>query len=50
MIKQSTLQQAKKAHRQSLLSTLEHRLEIARTKGQDSLVNQLEAEKRYYLN
>lgn len=34
-------------HRQSLLKNLQHRLEIARANGDESLVQQLEAEAKY---
>jgi len=50
MIKQETLKNARKAHRSTLLKTLEHRLEVARANGQTALVDQLEAERRYYLS
>ena len=35
-------------HRANILKSLEHRLEVARAKGQKSLVQQLEAERSYY--
>lgn len=49
MINQTTVENARQAHRNSLLETLERRLEVAKSNGQTALVNQLEAEKRYYL-
>lgn len=49
MINQQLTETAKKAHRANLLKSLEHRLEVARNQGQTALINQLEAEKRYYL-
>ena len=36
------------AHRINILKSLEHRLQVARSKGNRSLVEQLEAEKSYY--
>ncbi|WP_308254200.1 hypothetical protein [Geminocystis sp. GBBB08] len=48
MINQKTVESARQAHRNSLLQTLEHRLEVAKSKGQTALVAQLEAEKSYY--
>jgi hypothetical protein len=45
--RQQTLTQAASAHRESLKRNLLHRLEVARTVGNDSLVNQLEAEAHY---
>ncbi|MEL4898224.1 arginine synthesis PII-interacting regulator PirA [Crocosphaera sp. Alani8] len=35
-------------HRSNILKSLEHRLQVAKTKGQSRLVQQLEAEKSYY--
>ncbi len=35
-------------HRANILKSLEHRLEVARAKGKNHLVEQLEAEKSYY--
>ncbi len=40
--------QAAQAHRASILKSLEHRLEMARAKGDENLVRQLEAEFNYY--
>jgi hypothetical protein len=45
--RQQTLTQAASAHRESLKRNLLHRLEVARTLGNDRLVNQLEAEAHY---
>jgi hypothetical protein len=39
---------AQEAHKQSILRSLEHRLEVARAKGDDNLVRQIEAEIRYF--
>ncbi len=50
MMNQTTVTNAKKAHRSTLIKTLEHRLEVAKANGQTALVDQLEAEKRYYLS
>ncbi|BAZ89347.1 hypothetical protein NIES932_08230 [Raphidiopsis curvata NIES-932] len=47
----SRSQAAKKAeqvHKQNILKNLEHRLEAARTKGDESLIRQLEAEQASY--
>ena len=49
MINQNIIENARQAHRTTLLKTLEHRLEVAKAKGQTALVDQLEAEKSYYL-
>lgn len=35
-------------HRANILKSLEHRLQVARSKGQSSLIQQLEAERNYY--
>lgn len=46
----SRLEAAKKArelHKQSILKSLEHRLEVARSKGDENLVRQIEAEINY---
>ena len=50
MIKLQSLEKARKVHNRNILKTLEHRLQVAKTKGQTALVAQLEAEKNYYLN
>jgi hypothetical protein len=51
MFKRNSKQQESKEaalnHRQSLIKNLEHRLEVARAKGDETLVNQLEAEAKY---
>lgn len=47
---QSKLQSARRArevHRQSIQRSLEHRLEVARAKGDETLIRQLEAEMSY---
>lgn len=41
------LKEAAANHRQSLIKSLEHRLEVARAKGDETLIRQLEAEARY---
>lgn len=43
------IEATRQTHRASLLKSLERRLEVAKANGQTKLVNQLEAEKRYYL-
>lgn len=45
--RQQTLTQAASAHRDTLQKNLQHRLEIARSQGNDKLVRQLEAEAAY---
>ncbi len=40
-------QEAASTHRDSLLKSLQHRLEVARANGDDALVRQLEAEANY---
>ncbi len=37
-----------KVHQGNILKSLEHRLEVARAKGETNLIQQLEAEKRYF--
>lgn len=37
---------AREVHRQNLKKILEHRLEVARSKGDENLIRQLEAEMR----
>ncbi|PAX51025.1 hypothetical protein CK510_27090 [Brunnivagina elsteri CCALA 953] len=39
---------AQEAHKQNILRSLEHRLEVARAKSDDNLVRQIEAEIRYF--
>lgn len=41
-------QQAAAAHRANIQKSLEHRLQVARAKGDAQLIRQLEAEKQYY--
>lgn len=45
--RQRSLTKAVAAHRETLQKNLQHRLEIARTAGNDKLVRQLEAEAAY---
>jgi hypothetical protein len=42
-----TVRKAREAHRESIQKSLEHRLEVARAKGDEQLIRQLEAEIRY---
>lgn len=42
------VKQAAEAHRQSIQKSLQHRLEVARAKGDESLVRQLEAEMNHF--
>jgi hypothetical protein len=39
---------AKEAHKQNIQRDIERRLQVARAKGDDKLVRQLEAEMRYF--
>ncbi|WP_373481208.1 hypothetical protein [Geminocystis sp.] len=48
MINTQNIESARQAHRTTVLKTLEHRLEVAKSKGQNTLIAQLEAEKSYY--
>jgi hypothetical protein len=50
MIMNNNQQEMQQIHRTFMLKTLDHRLEVARAKGQINLIEQLEAEKRYYAN
>ncbi len=43
-----TFKQAAAAHRDNIQKSLQHRLEVARAKGDDNLVRLLEAEANYY--
>ncbi|ADI65610.1 hypothetical protein [Trichormus azollae] len=43
-----SIQRADEAHRQNIQKSVEHRLEVAKAKGDDKLVRQLEAEQAYY--
>ncbi|WP_413173527.1 hypothetical protein [Anabaena azotica] len=43
-----SVQKADEAHRQNIQKSVEHRLEVAKAKGDDKLVRQLEAEQAYY--
>ena len=45
--RQQIITQATQAHRDTLRKNLQHRLEVARAKGDESLVRQLEAEAQY---
>jgi hypothetical protein len=45
--RQQSLTQAAIAHRETLRKNLQHRLELARATGNQSLINQLEAEAAY---
>ncbi|MFN6560565.1 MAG: hypothetical protein RMY28_012230 [Nostoc sp. ChiSLP01] len=38
---------AREAHRQNIQKSLEHRLQVARAKGDEQLIRQLEAEMKY---
>ncbi len=43
-----TVQQARQIHQQNIQRILEHRLQVARAKGDDKLIKQLEAEMQYF--
>ena len=45
--RQETLKKAAAHHRENLRKSLEHRLELARAKGDEKLIRQLEAEANY---
>ncbi|RUR84609.1 hypothetical protein ACF3DV_20125 [Chlorogloeopsis fritschii PCC 9212] len=45
---QQRLQTAVDVHRANILKSLEHRLQVAKTNGDENLLRQLEAEKTYY--
>ncbi|MBK1987838.1 hypothetical protein A0J48_009850 [Sphaerospermopsis aphanizomenoides BCCUSP55] len=42
------VQKADEAHKQNIQKSVEHRLEVAKAKGDEKLVRQLEAEQAYY--
>ena len=45
--RQETITKAASAHRENLRKSLQHRLELARSQGNESLVRQLEKEAAY---
>lgn len=45
--RQEILTKAASVYRRSLIKSLEHRLEVARAKGDDKLIHQLEVEAEY---
>ncbi len=45
--RQQMLSQAASTHRETLRKNLQHRLEVARSQGNEKLVRQLEAEAAY---
>ena len=45
--RQQVVTQAHQTHRDTLRKNIQHRLEIARAKGDEALVRQLEAEAQY---
>lgn len=45
--RQEVITKAASAHRESLQKSLQHRLELARSQGNDNLVRQLEKEAAY---
>lgn len=47
---QQSVSQVAQIHRANILRNLEHRLEVARSKGEKNLIAQLEAERNYYSN
>ncbi|MGK7930929.1 MAG: hypothetical protein AB4041_05785 [Microcystaceae cyanobacterium] len=46
-IRKEMVTQAANVHRESLRKNLQHRIEVARSQGNDKLVSQLEAEAAY---
>lgn len=42
------IQKAEEVHKQSMKKSVEYRLEVARAKGDENLIRQLEAERAYY--
>lgn len=42
------VKKAREAHRENIIRSLQHRLEVARAKGDENLIRQLEAEMRYF--
>jgi hypothetical protein len=42
------ISKSKETHRQNIQRNIEHRLEVAKAKGDERLVGQLEAEIRYF--
>ncbi len=46
--RQDNLKKAAAAHRDNIQKNIQHRLEIARSKGDESLIRQLEAEANYF--
>lgn len=42
------MQKAREAHKQNIQRSLEHRLQVARAKGDEKLIRQLEAEMNYF--
>ncbi|MBW4635993.1 MAG: hypothetical protein KME30_30160 [Iphinoe sp. HA4291-MV1] len=42
------IKKARKAHQLNIIRSLEHRLEVARAKGDENLIRQLEAEMKYF--
>lgn len=45
---QENIKKAAATHRDSIQKSLQHRLEVARAKGDENLVRQLEAEASYF--
>ena len=45
---QGKAKQAAQAHRVNIQKSIQHRLEVARANGDESLIRQLEAEINYY--
>ncbi|BAU07330.1 MULTISPECIES: arginine synthesis PII-interacting regulator PirA [Fischerella] len=42
------VKKARETHRENIRRSLQHRLEVARAKGDENLIRQLEAEMRYF--
>jgi hypothetical protein len=46
--RQQAAKQAAEVHRQNIQRSIQHRLEVARSKGDENLVRQLEAEMSHF--
>jgi hypothetical protein len=46
--KRQAITQARETHRLNIQKSLEHRLQVAKIQGNEQLINQLEAEIKYF--
>jgi hypothetical protein len=46
--KKQVVKQATEVHRQNIQKSLQHRLDVARVNGDETLIRQLEAEMKYF--